>query len=91
MFQKPPSLKRGRTTIPREWDSPVRLLTAIVRATNCKRGNPKAAPLASRKRSAAYYFFALHFWTDVELLVEPSAKISVAMCVHFFFLHRAMT
>ena len=91
MFQKPRSLKRGRTTIPRAWDSPVRLLTAIVRAANCKRGDPKAAPLASRKRSAAYYFFALHFWTDVALLLEPSEKLSVATSVHFFFLHRAIT
>ena len=37
------------------------------------------------------YFFALHFWTDVELRVEPSAKVSVAVWDHFFFLHRAMT
>ena len=61
----------------------------------CKRSDPKAAPLASRKRSAAYYFFldffALHFWTDVALLLEPSEKLSVATSVHFFFLHRAIT
>jgi hypothetical protein len=41
--------------------------------------------------SSAYFFLALHFWTDVELLLEPSEKLSVATSVHFFFLHRAMT
>jgi hypothetical protein len=47
----------------------------------------------TRPDRPAYFFafFALHFWTDVELRVEPSEKDSVAVWDHFFFLHRAMT
>jgi hypothetical protein len=48
-------------------------------------------PPADSAEGVAYFFFALHFWTDVELLLEPSEKDSVPVCDHFFFLQRAMT
>jgi hypothetical protein len=55
-------------------------------------GGLDAAPADSAEAVAYFFaFFALHFWTDVELRVEPSAKVSVAVWDHFFFLHRAMT
>jgi hypothetical protein len=54
-------------------------------------GRPGRPPPADSAEGIAYFFFALHFWTDVALLLEPSEKLSVATSVHFFFLHRAMT
>ena len=54
-------------------------------------GRPGRPPPADSAEGIAYFFFALHFWTDVALLLEPSEKLSVATSVHFFFLHRAIT
>jgi hypothetical protein len=54
-------------------------------------GRPGRPPPADSAEGVAYFFFGLHFWTDVELLLEPSEKDSVPVLVHFFFLHRAMT
>ena len=55
------------------------------------RGRPGWPPPADSAEGVAYFFFALHFWTDVELLLEPSEKDSVPVLDHFFFLHRAIT
>lgn len=54
-----------------------------------RRGGPKAAPLADSAEGVAY-FFGLHFWTDWEPLVEPSANRVTAELTHFLW-HLAMT
>ena len=54
-----------------------------------ERGGLMAAPLADSAEGVAY-FFGLHFWTDWEPLVEPSANRVTAELTHFLW-HRAMT
>ena len=54
------------------------------------RGAARKPPLSRIQLKELLYFFGLHFWTDWEPLVEPSANRVTAELTHFLW-HRAMT
>ena len=69
-------------------------ISSAVTATGrilASKGAARRPPLRQINGRRFRYFFCLHFWTDVEVLLEPSANVVVAVLLHFFFLQRAIT